>query len=208
MMFLCRHGAHVDNVLTEAGKKEILRSAEAVGATIFASLVTIGRNRIILVSSPQPRAIESAGIYDDVIREYNQNLRITRLDPDPRLDVANGLAAAIKTGKLPAYKPGGDCLPAWGRLTRIECKDIGMESWFNVARRANRAFSDIQEAYPNNIVIAVFHGGVIEPMVDWRRSVVLDDLPSGAVVKIGHDVTFFDPNGKLAPGQWVPAPHH
>jgi|GEM_PF-3582461 len=207
MMFLCRHGAHENNVLTEAGKKEILRSAEAVEVTIFASLVTVGRNKIILVSSPQPRAIESAGIYDDVIREYNQNLRITRLDPDPRLDVANGLAEAIKAGNLPAYKPGGNCVERWGKMTREECSTIGVEFWGEVARRANSAITDIQKAYPSHIIVAVFHGGVIEPMVQRIAGLVLSDLPSGAVVKIGHDVTFFDPNSNMAMGQWVPAPH-
>ncbi len=141
-MFLCRHGAHIENVLTTAGIAEVRQSAVAVAKAIVSEADS---GKVVLVSSEQLRAIESANIYNSVFCDSHRlkSRDIIRLDPDPRLDVAVGLAEAIKAKHLPPYTPGGSCMQVWSEMTREQCSEIGVEFWGEVARRAGKVIIKI-----------------------------------------------------------------
>ncbi len=182
MMFLCRHGAHINNILTGDGIAEVRQSVVAVAKAIADSN---NLNGIVLVSSPQPRAVQSADIYAEVFAKSEEAGigGIIRLDPDHRLDMAVGLAEAIKEKHLPAYKPGHDCMQTWFLMTQRKAEEIGVEFWGYVANRARSAIDEIQLTFPNHIIVAVCHGGVIEPLLSSFMTNVFD-LPSGAVVRV------------------------
>lgn len=162
-----RHGAHQDNILTARGQAEVQASAQELALR----LQEAGILQVILICSPVLRAIASAALVGAVLAKHGITA-LGGLKIEQRLDVVKGASALMETTGV---KYGSGFVRAWKRMEEQRLLP-GTESYTMVAQRVQKAFEDTEAA--GLLVIAVYHGGSIEPAAGIEH----EDVPSGALV--------------------------
>jgi broad specificity phosphatase PhoE len=181
MQYHCRHGEHVNNKLTPKGVEEVTRAAQWVVKDLKRRSIRF----VSLVTSEEGRAIETANLFR---RELDQ-ARIGVVSFPGRFDLnpAKGIAAIMGKEGVPKY--GDGLIEAW--LAMGKAVPPGCETFEGVGARCTAAIRD----FPGNNVVAVYHGGCIEPTVCALTGRMIRDLPSAAVVPIETtNCPVFDPN--------------
>lgn len=182
-----RHGAHQSNVLTPAGQQEVDTSARWLLDLCHKDGITT----VNLVCSEEPRARESGARYQAILAEGG--ITVNLLPCDSRLNPADGVGSIAKGDKergIPAYGQG--FVKWWGSNENKLPSDV--ESYTSVAIRVNEMLGEVNTEDPTELLLAVFHGGSIEPglsdLVALNRG--MDDLPSGALVVSDTDALSYE----------------
>lgn len=187
-MAFARHGQHKNNDTTPEGYQELTSAARNLAQELEGEDL-----RVVIVISPQQRAIQAAAVYAITLLEHG--VTIMSRGREPRLDTAAGIAELCTGNHICGAPKYGNGFCAWWQTQGNDLSN-GVEPFANVANRGHIAFTthtvDLDD---NTVFLYVGHGGVIEPMVHAITSKLIDDLTSAALVRVYDGLpSVYDPN--------------
>ena len=193
LRYAVRHPEHKENVLTLVGVAQAVHAAEQIRADIkkIRRRDIDEKDNVVIVHSEEPRTVMAAAIIAGVLGVK------MRHGPQKGLNPASGLNDAIKAGRIPESGERGGMIKTWKtewegfRATR-NLKNV--EDLEEVNNRAYTVLSWRQSPHPD-IIIAVSHGGVIEPAISGLMGADDRDVAMGQVVSIdaGWTVNYLPP---------------
>ncbi len=193
MLVLARHGDHKNNRTTPRGFAQLERSARWVGEQIQALKNAGDALTVAVVSSDEPRAMEGAARYTQVLR--NMNIAVRLLAPNASLgcEMQNLGKFRGAVPDLPAYEHG--FMEAWRNADLRLLSSVGTESVGVVGQRAGSAINELLNCVDHRtVLIVVGHGTTHEPAYEYLFGEPMDDMPAGgARLIICSQVSDYDP---------------
>jgi len=175
-----RHGQHRENSMTSLGVHEFLAMCHLLATRLFTEAQQT--KDIYVYSSEMGRTLEMRSLLKSVLSGCSIHIS----PPHPYLNPVEGLSDLFQ--KIPGCPRYGDgVIPFWSKL---DLNDLPpeTESWTRVRERSLSVMDHIQREargmLNGDLSIFLYHGGVIEPMLESRFGFQLTDLPSATMILI------------------------